>query len=87
LFKLGEQAHPALRAALSVGPEAESRKRIQALLAEPALVRTPEIRRRFRAIELTAAIGTPEAKALLAEWAKGDPAARETQAAKAALQE
>ncbi len=86
LLRLGEQVHPALRENLAAGPDAETRKRIEYLLAEPALVRSPEVRRHLRAIELTAAIATAEAKALLAVWAKGDPAARETKAAKEALE-
>lgn len=85
-LRLGEQAHPALRTAYEGNPSAEARKRIEFLLTEPALVRSPEVRRHLRAIELTAAIATPEAKALLAEWSKGDPAARETKAAKEALE-
>jgi hypothetical protein len=86
LLRFGEQAHLALRTAYEGNPGAEARKRIEFLLTEPALVRSPEVRRHLRAIELTSAIATPEAKALLADWAKGDPAARETKAAKEALE-
>ena len=86
LARAGERAHPALRAALTAGPGAESRKRLEALLADPGIVHSPEVRRHLRAIELVAGMNTPEARALLAAWAKGDPAARETQAAKIALE-
>jgi RNA polymerase sigma factor (sigma-70 family) len=74
LTKLGDEADPALRAALAGAPSAEARERLTQLLpkvAAPTVVRLREL----RAVEALEVAGTPEAAALLAGWAK-DPTLR-----------
>jgi WD40 repeat protein len=85
LQQLGERAEPALRAALEKNPSAEVKRQLRELLEDPWKVRSPEALRVLRAIEVLDHIGSPEAKALLERLAKGDPLARETQAARTAL--
>jgi WD40 repeat protein len=86
LEDLGDQAAPALRRALAGQPSAEVRKRAEALLAGRWLVRSPEVLRRLRAIQVLERIGSPEARHVLEELAGGAPAARETREAREALQ-
>jgi RNA polymerase sigma factor (sigma-70 family) len=87
LAKLGGAADEALRKALEGQPSAELRQRVQHLLdgarkTEPS----PEQLREARAVELLEGMGTPEARRLLEELAKGAPGARLTTDARAALE-
>jgi RNA polymerase sigma factor (sigma-70 family) len=86
LADLGERAHSALKAALQGDPSAEKRKRLEALLDAPAQVRSAEILRGVRAIEVLEQIGTTEGQRILEALAKGTPEARLTQEAKASLE-
>jgi RNA polymerase sigma factor (sigma-70 family) len=81
----GETAHAALREALRAKPSAEVRRRLEELLADPRLVRQPEARRAVRAVRLLECIGSPAARQVLGELAKGMPEARLTRDTKAAL--
>lgn len=85
LEKLGELVEPALRQALAAKPSAEVRRRVEALLAAPRVVLSPESLRRIRAIQALERIGSPEGRQVLEALAQGPPAARETRDAKAAL--
>lgn len=85
LEELGEQATPALRAALAGQPSPELRKQAEALLAAVRLVRSPEVLRRLRVIQVFERVGSPEARAALDRLAHGAAAARETRAAADAL--
>jgi hypothetical protein len=90
LASFGEQAEPALRHALEAKPSLETRKRLEALhsdaeLAGRGIVRSPALLRTLRAIRTLEHIGNREAKQVLQTLADGDPAARSTQQAKAAL--
>jgi hypothetical protein len=85
LADLGPLAAPALRAALAGKPSAETRERITKLLNRMATEPSAADRRAIRAMLVVERIGTAEARTLLTEWAKGAPAARLTQEAKAAL--
>jgi RNA polymerase sigma factor (sigma-70 family) len=88
LKELGLQAEPALRAALRAKPSPEQRRRIEAVLA--ALPQAPqppsaEELRQLRAVIVLERIGSPEARRLLEEVAKGPGPARLTRQALAAL--
>jgi HEAT repeat protein len=74
LAKLGDEADTALRAALAGAPSPEARERLTQLLPKMAAP-TPERLRELRAVEALEVAGTPEAAALLVEWAK-DPTLR-----------
>src|SRR5207253_11164832 len=85
LAELDAQAAAAMRAALAKAPRAESRQRLEKLIA--GLVRDPtaeEIRagRAVKAVELAS---TADARAMLAAWAGGAPGMRLTEDAKMAL--
>jgi hypothetical protein len=83
LRDMGPQAEPYLRKALKANPSAEVTKRLEALLA--ALVArklSPGEIRELRAVQALVWQGTATARELLAEWAKGDPAATLTRAAR-----
>jgi hypothetical protein len=82
----GDRTAPALREALAGKPSAEVRKRAEELLAGLRQVRSSELLRRLRAVQVLERAGTPAARRLLEALAKGAPAARETREAKAALQ-
>lgn len=85
LGDLGPPAEPFLRRALKADPSAEAAKRIEALLAGLATHKpSPAEVREIRAVQALAWQETPAARELLAEWAKGDPAAALTRAAKGA---
>ncbi len=86
LADLEELAHPALQEALKGSPSPEQRRRIEALLNVPRIVRSPENLRRLRAIEALEHIGTAEAREVLESLAKGAAEARATQEAKASLE-
>ncbi|HTU89812.1 MAG TPA: hypothetical protein VMF69_06935 [Gemmataceae bacterium] len=88
LKELGLQAEPALRAALAAKPSLEQRRRIEAILAalsEMPEKPAPEELRQLRALIVLERIGTPEARRLLDEAAKGPPSARLTHQAQACL--
>jgi len=83
---LGERAEAAFRKGLADTPSVEARRRIQHLL--DAMVRTqatPEELQAIRGVEVLERIGTPESLDLLIALSKGDPLARATQGAAAAL--
>jgi hypothetical protein len=84
LKELGPQAEPALRAALQEKPSLEQRRRIQELLAAAPHPPTPEELQQLRALIVLERIGTPEARRLLENVAKGPPSARLTRQARAA---
>jgi len=86
LADLEERAEPALREALKTNPSAEQRRRIEALLAVPTVVRSSEKLRRLRALEVLEHIGSSQARKVLDELAKGAPESRVTQEAKASLE-
>jgi RNA polymerase sigma factor (sigma-70 family) len=84
LRDLSVQAEPFLKRAQQARPSAEAAKRIESLLNEVAAHKlSPVELREVRAVQVLDWLGTPAARALLAEWAKGDPAATLTRAAKA----
>jgi WD40 repeat protein len=86
LEELGSAAAPALRRALAGGPSAEVRVQAERLLAAlNGPVTSPEVLRRLRAIAALERVGTPEARGVLGRLARGDPEARETGEARAAL--
>ncbi|HKB00565.1 MAG TPA: sigma-70 family RNA polymerase sigma factor [Gemmataceae bacterium] len=85
LRDLGPQAEPFLQRALKANPSAEAAKRLEAVLAALAAHRlSPAEVRELRAVQALEWQGTPAAHELLAEWAKGDPAATLTRGAKRA---
>jgi WD40 repeat protein len=76
LRELGRAAEGPLRQALKRAPSAEQVARIEALLAglEPAARPRGDDLRAIRAVAVLEAIGTPEARQVLAEWAdRGSP--------------
>jgi len=82
LRDLGPQAEPFLQRALKASPSAEVVKRIEALLTALAAHKlSPAELRELRAVEALAWQDSPAARELLAQWAKGDPAATLTRAA------
>jgi hypothetical protein len=85
LAELGEQAEPALTEALRAPASAESRNRIEALLARPRSIHKPKELRSLRALEVLDQIGAPEAGLVLRTLAEGAPDARLTREAKASL--
>ncbi|HVS36081.1 MAG TPA: hypothetical protein VMS17_10915 [Gemmataceae bacterium] len=87
LAELGDQAEAALRKALENNPSAEAHSRIDKLLKPLGqwVVTDPDTLRSLRAIWVLERIGTPEARAVLEDLAKGAPEVRQTQEAKAAL--
>jgi len=87
LAALGAQAGPALRKALEETTSAEVRSRIKPLLKplDQWVVTDPDTLRSLRAVWVLERIGTPEARAVLDDLAKGAPEVRQTQEAKAAL--
>jgi hypothetical protein len=86
LVNLGPEAEPALRRALEGKPSAELRRRVEAILASPQVVRSSEALRRVRAIRVLEQISAREARALLTTLTRGSPAARETREARASLE-
>jgi WD40 repeat protein len=81
LKALGEAAVPALRRALGRGPSPEVRRQVERLLEG-----TEGRLRWARALEMLEHAGTADAREVLAAVAGGDPEARPTQEARAALQ-
>jgi WD40 repeat protein len=87
LERYGDLAGPALQQRLKAKPSLEMRQRIDQLLAKlGGPVRSPEVVRMLRAIEVLAHLATPEAIATLAALAKGAPGHRATEDARAALE-
>ncbi len=84
LGERGLQVEPALRQVLAQTPPLETRKRIEALL-EAAQAPRGEDLRGVRAVGLLRRMGSAEARDLLEKLGKGDPAARLTREATAAL--
>jgi hypothetical protein len=86
LEKLGELAEPALRRALENKPTLEQRRRIEPMLAKlEAAIPSGEALRSLRAIRVLEHAGTPEARQLLSELARGADDAWLTRAARSAL--
>jgi hypothetical protein len=86
LEKIGGPAAGALRKALEGTPSAELRIRAGRLLEKVAgKVKSPDVLRRERALEVLEQIGGAEARAILEEIARGAPEAALTQEAKAAV--
>lgn len=85
LAELGEQAFPALAQALEKSPNEEARRRLQKLL-NTTPVMSPDTLRTIRAIQVLEWGKMPDAKLVLSNLGKGDPAARPTQTAQRALQ-
>jgi hypothetical protein len=81
----GEQAAAATQVAVYSTDSPEVQARLRRLLAQPFIVRSPERLRLIRAIALLERLATPEAEQVLRPLAKGDPTARETQAAEQAM--
>ena len=78
LARFGDKAEPALRAALEAQPSPEVRKRVEGLLArlnEPPQL-SPLVVEKLRAVRVLEQVGTPAARAVLAQLADGfeDPA-------------
>jgi RNA polymerase sigma factor (sigma-70 family) len=88
LKRLRVAADVALRAVLSKTSSAEMRQRVSAILAAPPrwLPGDPEALRRMRAVQVLGQIERREADSILEMLSQGEPAARETEVAKAALQ-
>jgi DNA-directed RNA polymerase subunit F len=88
LTELGPQAEAALREALQEKPSIEQEKRIQQILSGIKNFNSSistKLLAEIRAIKLLEQIGTPEAKELLEELAKGAESALLTHEAKDAL--
>jgi WD40 repeat protein len=87
LSRLGEQAAPALRKALEGKPSAEVARRVKELLSDlDVAAADPALLQRLRSVEVLERIGSPAARKVLEELAKGAPHARLTKEAKASLQ-
>jgi WD40 repeat protein len=86
LEQLGELAESALRAALQKKPSAEVRRQAKALLAKlDARITSPANLQALRAVAVLERIGSPEARAVLADLARGAADAWLTLQAKASL--
>jgi RNA polymerase sigma factor (sigma-70 family) len=86
LLELGEQALPVLRQALNDRPALETKKRIERVIDELTSILPPDQLRLLRALAVLEWSNRPEAGEHLRRLAGGDPAARLTRAAKAAMQ-
>jgi hypothetical protein len=87
LEKLGSAAVPALRRVLAGKPSEEVRRRTERLLDRlGGRGLTSDELLALRGVEVLERAGTPEAKELLKELAKGSPQARMTLEAKASLE-
>src|SRR5260370_22557484 len=88
LDKLGALAREALLKAREAPASVEQRRRIEQLLEgerQPARM-SPDVIRSVRAVEILERIALPQAQRLLRDLAQGDPFARLTMEASAALQ-
>jgi hypothetical protein len=87
LAKLGSRAEEALRKTAQAAPSEEVRQRVAELLRKlDGGSASGEPLRETRALEVLEGLGTPEAKKLLEELAKGAPEAALTREAKASLE-
>jgi hypothetical protein len=87
LDRLGQQAVPALRQALSGSPSLEARRRAEGLLEKwQPLVLKGDGLRLVRAVELLELANTAKARQVLRTLAEGDPGARQTRDARASLE-
>jgi WD40 repeat protein len=86
LSALGLLARPAVTAALAKGPSAEARERMEKLLDGPLAGTTPADVRITRAVQALEGAGTPDARAVLAEWARGARGPTLTEAARRAVE-
>jgi RNA polymerase sigma factor (sigma-70 family) len=85
LRKLSTQVEAHLRKALMANPTAEPKQRIEKLLNEiAARMLTSDERRELLAVEMLTSMKTDNSRRLLAKWAKGDPNAKLTKAAREA---
>jgi WD40 repeat protein len=87
LAAAGPKAEGTLRKTLESNPSAEARSRIERILPslDQWVVTDPDALRVLRAIWVLERIGTPEAREILEDLAKGAPEVRQTQEAQAAL--
>jgi WD40 repeat protein len=86
LAQLGEAAVPALRRALAGTTSLETRRRLEELLKkQQAILPSGDALRVLRAVEVLENTATAAARRLLQALAKGEPGARLTREAKAAL--
>jgi hypothetical protein len=88
LRRFGGEAIPPLRELQHTATDPRLQARLRAFLTMAELngvTPPPKVPRELKAVEVLVKIGTPEARQLLEELAKGAPAARLTEAAKAAL--
>ena len=85
LEKVAGAVEAELRKALAGTPSAEMRERLKKVLDAEGRGPSAERLRQERALEVLEGAGTPEAKKLLAELAKGSPQAWLTREARAAL--
>jgi hypothetical protein len=86
LRKLGAAAEPALRRALKAASALDLRRRLERLLERLEESRLgPADVRALRAVQVLACAGTPEARRVLEEVARGEPEDRLTRSARAAL--
>jgi hypothetical protein len=85
LSELGARAEPALREAVKNPTSSEAERQLKLLLKDLDQGPTPGDIRRSRAIQALELAATPEARKVLAAWAKGAPGARLTEDAKAAV--
>jgi RNA polymerase sigma factor (sigma-70 family) len=86
LSQFGEDAEPTLRQALANKPSPEARRRLERILSGPRLVRSPELLRSLRALQILEAIADRPARRLLGDLAAGAPSSRLTREARAALE-
>jgi WD40 repeat protein len=87
LAAAGSAAELPLRAALRNQLALELRRRIEQLLAPlEKSPPPPELLRQVRAVQVFEQVGTAEARAILVEFAQGEPEARLTREARASLQ-
>jgi WD40 repeat protein len=86
LASLAWEAEPVLLNALAANPSAEARVRIERILSSPLISKWPsDALRKSRAVCVLENIGSPAARELLEQLAKGPPEARLTQEANASL--
>jgi RNA polymerase sigma factor (sigma-70 family) len=86
LAELGAEAELPLRLALAGNPSAEGRRRLEALLAKGNVLRSGELLRGLRVVEILEWIGTPEAQRVLETVVEGAPDTWLMREAKAALE-
>lgn len=86
LIAVGAQAEKLLRASLEGASSVEFRRRVESVLESYEKLDSPELLRRFRAIQVLESNGTPPAREVLEAVAKGAAGERETREAEAALQ-